>query len=254
MLQVLPDDEYMHFLKLFIAVRLCSSKVYKPYQSIASKLFHFYVKEYELLYGRNSIGSNVHNLIHVVDDMQSCDAGNLMDISTYKFENALRLIGLQMKHSNRPLEQVVCRSIEKDKVQSNFKCDALQTTQFTPNFCREFLHETRLLHKKIEIRPGFVLFHGKNNCNDAWFMTTSKDIVKFEYADKNLRLLYGFKVKEKEEFFESPIKSTEIHIYQCPDELESNLKSFSIHCVQAKMMRISYKTKLIFIPLAHTFD
>lgn len=253
-LQVLPDNEYNHFLKLFIAVRLCSSNTYKQYHFLASKLFNLYVKEYEYIYGRNAIGSNVHNLIHVVEDMQFCNVGNLIDISTYKFENTLRLIGLRMKHSNRPLEQVVCRLIEKDKVQSDFKFNVMQSTHFTPNFFREFKHENRLLYKKIEIKPGVILSNGKSNCNDAWFMTTTDDIVKFEYADKCSELLYGFKIKEKNAFFEHPVKSTKIGIYQCSEQLESTLKSFSIDNIQAKMMRISYKTEIIFIPLAHSLD
>lgn len=236
-------------------MRLCSSKIYKHYRPIASKLFNIYVKEYVTIYGQNSISSNVHNLIHVVEDLQSCGADTLMEISTYKYENALRMIGLQMKHTNRPLEQVICRSIERDKIQSDSKFDTIQSIQFRPNFLREFKLGTDLFYKKIAIKPGVVLSNGRKSCNDAWFMTTLKEIVKFEYANKGSELLYGYKIKEKRAFFSSPLNSMKIDIYQCPNKLEDNLEAFSINCIQAKMMRISYnKDDLVFIPLVHSLD
>lgn len=248
-MQILPDEEYNHFLKLFVAVRLCSSNVYKPYRSIAAKLFKLYVEEYAKIYGEQSIGSNVHNLIHICEDMESSNVGNLMDISTYKYENSLRLLGLQFKHSNRPLEQVVCRSIEK----SQMKFDPIiQSVSFVPNFFRPFKQQNRLLYKKVEVKPGLILSNGKNNCNDSWFLTKSKDIIKFEWTDMNS--IYGFKIKHKESFFENPIDSMRIDIYKCLDELETVIEAFDFDHIQAKMMRLSYENQLVFIPLLHSLD
>lgn len=48
---------------------------------------------------------------------------------------------------------------------------------------------------------------------DAWFMTKSKDIVRFKYAVKfnNIYEIYGLKIK-KEQFFNNPITSKIRHI------------------------------------------
>lgn len=118
-MKVLPEVEYNHFLLLSIAARICSCNNYKNNVRTASKLFRIYVEQYVKIYGRHSISSNIHNLIHITEDLQYRDTGNLMEISTYKFENTLRLLGLKLKHSNRPLEQIACRLIEQRKLQQS---------------------------------------------------------------------------------------------------------------------------------------
>lgn len=103
---LLDEKEYAHFVTLFCAVQICSCEVYIQYQTLAETCFKSYIKNYGTLYGDHSIGSNVHNLEHVVEDMQRNKVGNLIEISTYKYENSLRMLGLQLKHGRLPLEQI----------------------------------------------------------------------------------------------------------------------------------------------------
>lgn len=144
LLKVLPEVEYNHFLILSVAVRICSCNKYKAYIPIASKLFKIYIETYINIYGRHSISSNVHNLIHISEDMQRCDVGNLMEISTYKFENCLRLLSLKLKHTNLPLEQVARRIIEKENLDNLLeKTCILDSEQFKPKTFYESRHENR---------------------------------------------------------------------------------------------------------------
>lgn len=85
----LPPEEYFHFMLLSCAVRVCYTNAYKPYVGIVKKWFDKFILDYGKIYGHHSIGSNVHNLNHVVEDVQ--EFGCLMDASTYPFENRLKI-------------------------------------------------------------------------------------------------------------------------------------------------------------------
>lgn len=103
---VLNDAEYQHFLLLCSAATICNCNAYKTLIPIATNMFNAYIKEYIRLYGTHTITSNVHNLAHVTEDMIKHNIGNLSEISIYKYENCLRLIGLKLKNCNKPLEQI----------------------------------------------------------------------------------------------------------------------------------------------------
>lgn len=87
-------NEYVHFLKLKCATILCSIEFFRIHvqgnHGLAQCLFEDYVESYIDIYGEESVSSNIHNLIHVVDDVRRF--GNLNTISAYPFENSLRLI------------------------------------------------------------------------------------------------------------------------------------------------------------------
>lgn len=247
----MPEHEYNHFILLFVAVRICSCSVYKKYHPLASKLFALYIDQYKTIYGKHHIGSNVHNLIHIVEDLKNCNIDNLSKISTYKYENTLRLLGLKLKHTNRPLEQVVCRIMEENKVKSNHQNNT-SVKAFKPKVSHEYEFENRKVFRTIEIAPNVSLSNRKSN--NSWFLTKKKEIVKFDFADGNDFKLFGKKVKENQSFFIDPISSIKLDIYESAAELDGNLKSFDIDCIEAKMIRLSYKDKFVFIPLLHSLE
>lgn len=57
---------------------------------VAEKCFQQFVEEYIDIFGMDSVSSNVHGIIHLVDDVRRF--GILPDNSTYPFENALQKI------------------------------------------------------------------------------------------------------------------------------------------------------------------
>lgn len=133
---LLPEDEYQHFLILCCAVRICSSHTYKESIPLARKLFEKYMQIYIEIYGVDTITSNVHSLIHITEDLNDLQICDLAQISTYKYENRLRLLGLNVKHCNLPLEQVARRITEKAILENEKifleKSDLLRTEEFFP--------------------------------------------------------------------------------------------------------------------------
>lgn len=197
------------------------------------------------------MGSNVHNLIHIVQDLNNCNTANLINISTYKFENALRILGLKLRHSNRPLEQKVFRLIEQNKHKSNSH-NIIEPTRFMPSVFYAFNCENLEVYKKIEIAPN--IFLSNKNTNNSWFLTKTKEIVQFHYAEQMGFKLYGRIVKEKSSFFLNPINSNKLDIYESDIQLENDLKCFDIKSIAAKLICLSYRDKFVFIPLLHTLE
>lgn len=250
---------------LCVAARICSCSIYKNYIPIASKLFKLYVQNYRTIYGDHTIGSNVHNLVHVTEDMERCGVDNLMQISTYQYENSLRLLTLKIKHANRPLEQVIRRNMEKEKIDKTCQSNLFDCKPFVPKLSWEVKHGNLTVFKKIELFPGLYLssrhydLEKRNNTfngNDSWFLTKSGEIVKMLFVRKIGFdfIIHGLKIKSKDSFFKSPIDSIKLDIYASSGEVECNLHTYNINSIKAKMMSIEITKQTVFIPLLHSLE
>lgn len=106
----LQPEIYEHFLYLICDSRICSSSKYQNVYSLAKTLFSEYVEDFSIIYGNDCVVSNVHNLIHVYDDVKRC--GKLSSIGAYEFENCLGHLKMRIRSCNLPLEQAARRIIE----------------------------------------------------------------------------------------------------------------------------------------------
>ncbi|CAH1115895.1 unnamed protein product [Psylliodes chrysocephalus] len=104
---------FEHFLCLSIAVRILSDKEHcKKLFYYAKELLHFFVKKFECYYGRHFMSYNVHNLLHICDDVENF--GTLDMFSAFKYENYLYKLKLKLKDTSRPLCQIVNRITEEN--------------------------------------------------------------------------------------------------------------------------------------------
>lgn len=83
----LTNEAYEHFLLLFCAVTICSSKQYFHLLPLARILLNQYIEIFKEIYGEAYLHSNVHNLTHLVDEVERF--GVLESFSAYPFENML---------------------------------------------------------------------------------------------------------------------------------------------------------------------
>lgn len=258
--KVLDEDMYNHFVCLVCAVRICSCKSYKIYQKLAQKMFTLYIKNYVTLYGEHTIGSNIHNLSHVVEDMQESNIGNLMSISTYQFENCLRLLGLQIKHGNLPLEQVARRIIESQKIDTACSLQRVAKKCSEPRVLYEQIQTPFSKSCKIQvfnaifIKSDVMLSNRKES--DSWFMSISNEIVKLKYViqKNNSYKIVGQNIKQKRSFFEKPIDSSKLDIYITNGEVTDELHVYGLNSVKSKMMCLSSDDEFVFLPLLHSME
>lgn len=264
---VLEDDEYDHYLLLSCACTIVSCNVYKKYIALAKNMFKTYVKEYINLYGRHTITSNVHNLIHIADDLIENNIDTIDQISTYKYENSLRLLGMKLQTCNRPLEQISRRLIEifhlKTDLLANEDASVHERidiyrdrncVKFSP-WCSYELKTKKGCYSQITIKPDVVLSSRK--LGDQWFLTRSGDIVKMIFATKveNSYKVCGLTVMSKSEFFSKPIKSTYLNIFKSnSNSLSTELCIHELNSIAAKMLCLQLESDFVFIPILHTLE
>lgn len=251
--QVLRTEEYEHFLHLFCAVTLCSHNEYLQNIEIAEELFNEYIENYINLYGIDAIGSNVHNLSHIVNDVRRF--GNLSNIETYMYENTLFSLKLRLRNCNRPLEQISRRIEElnldfRNPIDINYEQNNIT---FTPDVKYPFKNDNtnHLFYSYISL--GTDSFLCSRKWGDKWFLTKDDNIVEFLFSVKQNEkyFLNGLPLKNKTNFFVTPFSSHIINIYLADsDKLEA--RYYSIEDVKAKMVCLSYKNQFVLLPLLHT--
>lgn len=170
----LPFEVYQHFLTLFCATTICYNDAYKSYWHIAQQLFEDYVEKFAEIYGQDSVGSNIHNLCHVVNDVSRF--GCLPSLSAYPFEGMLFKIKNLLRKDDLPLSQVANRLQELSKMTRNdgdlqaypvVKSEKELTTG-EKVFTTVMLNENCFLSSKED--------------KNKWFLSNDNNIIEMEYA------------------------------------------------------------------------
>lgn len=255
----LSPEIYTHFLRLCLAVRLCSCKTYvakKNLQRLARTLFAEYCADFVKYYGSSAIVSNVHNICHVSDDVERF--GPLSEISTYPFENYLKEIKLNTQASNNPLEQITRRIAELSLDMKNQSIDfysvEIEQKIWVPELKYEFKSNNDSVFKYVRVTPN--VFFSIRKKGDSWFMTRKNEIVQMKFAIKKLNsfFIYGCELISKKDFFTRPYTSGLSDIYLFTDLSLGDNKFYEISEIKAKMMCLSHNDQIVLIPLLHSID
>lgn len=108
----IKPSQYMHFLALSCAIRiLCNTSLCESFNNYAKDLLMYFVRNYTKLYGEEYVSHNVHNLIHLSEDV--INFGSLDNFSSFKYENYMFEIKKSLKTCIMPLEQFINRVNEK---------------------------------------------------------------------------------------------------------------------------------------------
>ncbi|XP_061716895.1 uncharacterized protein LOC133524769 [Cydia pomonella] len=85
--EVQRAEPYNHFMHLFCAITICSNDSYFHLLRIAEEMLKHFVEQFKTIYGKDYITSNIHNLLHLVDEVKKF--GILQNFNAYCFENKL---------------------------------------------------------------------------------------------------------------------------------------------------------------------
>lgn len=245
----LEPEAYKHFLTLCCAVRLCSSDSYEDVLPLVQNLFDEFVENFITMYGEDNVVSNVHNLRHIHRDVERF--GNINSISTYKFENSLRLMKLNLQFSDSPLEQLARRLIEMS-IEPKLSVNTTDSDIFVPEM--KYLHESNEfspVFKYLRFSPNYFLSIKK--FGDKWFLTHDRDIVEMKFAYRFGKDYYirGNSIKKSFDFFSQPFSSHFANIFI--SEYETNEpEDYNVECINCKLVCLNYHNKYVFIPLLHT--
>lgn len=248
----LRESEYIHFRKLFCAVTLCTTDKYMnknkdKTSNLISILFNEYVEEFINLYGIEYVNSNVHNLIHVKDDILRF--GNLTKISAYRFENCLAGLKLRIRTCNRPLEQISRRLSELD-----FDYHPINVEQTFEPILRYpiSIDENECAYNQIILGNDLVL--NSRSFGDKWVLFDSGKVAEFHFCLKRNGkcFLYASCIENLNNFFTQPFSSKKIYIFSGIYNLSAPAY-YEFENIMAKMVCIrNSEEEFIFIPLLHT--
>ncbi|KAL6420793.1 hypothetical protein ACFW04_013768 [Cataglyphis niger] len=67
---VISHDRYINFLSVHIAIFILCNLNYKKYTDYGRSLIQYFVKTFIILYSKDQVSYNVHNLLHICDDVE----------------------------------------------------------------------------------------------------------------------------------------------------------------------------------------
>lgn len=257
---ILPEHIYKHFLRLCLAVRLISCRTYVQNDNLkrlARVMLLEYFKEFINYYGSESIVSNIHNVIHIMDDVDHL--GSLTENSTYPFENYLREMKLRTQASSMPIQQITRRIIElsfdSDNKSLHSKYIHPELKKWTPELKYEIVESKKMSQKFKFIRISPNVFISTRKIGDSWFITLDKKIVQMKYAfvKGNSFFVCGNELKYKTNYFTEPYSSHFTDVYLCNQEKNEN-SVHRIESIKSKMMCIPTENQYVLIPILHSID
>lgn len=115
---ILKKDIYYHFITLHVAITILTrpNLCHQNFINYAEALLENFVKFFEILYGRQYISHNIHNLLHSCLDVRRFDP--LDNFSSFRFENYMTSIKKQLRKNEKPLQQLMNRYKEREYMNS----------------------------------------------------------------------------------------------------------------------------------------
>lgn len=257
---ILSPDVYEHFLSFFCAVTICSSESHANLLNLANELLMHFLDYFKDFYGEDYVSSNVHNLCHLVDDVERF--GILPKFSAYPFENKLFQIKNLIRSGRNPLSQIAKRLSEINQISKNVDLRKdrenlppvlkKELVDFEANDSLPFLDNDTRAYGQIELQD----FSLSRDFTNQWFLTKSNEVVAMNIAFKNGNdeiKIKGSCLKQLDEFFITPIRSSVLYIYRSLRS-ENNVKYYNLTDIKCKMVAIPIDdtNDTVFIPLLHT--
>lgn len=252
---ILKKNMYLHFVTLHVIIRILSCKDLFQYLAYAQDLVLFFIKTFKTLYGVQNISHNVHSLVHLVHDVKIF--GPLDNFSAFKFENYMQVIKKLIRKSDKPLQQVIRRCIEKEvnlhtssNVLSN--CILMHPQLMSLHCDGPLILNCNNPQYKVVKYNGITFRAGTlaDNCCGL----SSGNIVCIENlahcTKRNIPVIIGYEFLETEDLFKVPCFSSMLGIYLVHSL--SELKSWPLEHLIRKYVKLPCgNDKYAVFPLLH---
>ena len=253
LLNNIDDDRYLNFLALHTAFVILSHKKYFIHLDYEAKLLEYFVETFELLHESKHVSHNVHNLLHLVDDVKN--HGPLDDFSCFPFENFLQSIKKCIRKSEKPLQQLVKRQLE----QSHFSIEAVaHSSPVYPIFQKEHsrgpliqgIINNAKQFKRISFSNFSLQIRHPNNCcrlNDGSIIIIENIIVS-----ENGHKVIDRKFLQLIDFYDNPCNSSELGIFQTPSNNLGPRQIFNVAEIVYKCVKLETADTVKIFPLLHS--
>lgn len=243
------DAVYNNFMLLSVGMFLLLNKDFctPEFVDYAEKLLRLFVQHFSDLYGSSMVVYNVHNVIHLADDVRKY--GPLDSVSAFCFENFLRKITRLVRKPSKPLEQVVRRLLEQRQYSREAGLEHSVAGPYeehqsgcVPTYvwsCRQY--------KCLRVNNLLLSIKSGDNC-----IVLGDDICLLRnILVQNSETLFVYEQFDtKRDFFEYPLKSSSINIYFVSN-LNRELRVCSITCFRMKNVLLPFGDGYVVVPLLH---
>lgn len=255
---ILKEHIYVHFLSLHIALSiLVSPSLVEEECNIkyAEDLLKYFVKNFQTLYGVQFMSHNVHNLLHLCDEVRKF--GSLGNFSAFPFENFMIQIKKVLRKFEKPLQQLARRYGEQK----------ITSAQSTNSSFLDILslkkkhHDSPLLLNAGKIDQSQYKILKTNsfnlNCDDKrnnCFLLEDNSVIialNIVQLENNDIYIIGRKCKILKGLYDQPRSSKLLDIYIIHDVINSALSWWPVSSINKKMWRVQLAEIDYVIPVRH---
>lgn len=208
---ILSADHLLHFNALNCAMRiLCHPTDCFRNNRYSRDLLIQFVETFKKLYGDENIIYNVHNLLHINEDILMY--GSLDNFSAFPFENHMQSIKKMLRKADKPLQQLYRRIVENSSVSyenDHIRCSTsvlkMKCSKVLPMNCTN-------AYRAIQFDYFTLTDKKPNNC----CYLKDKTIVVIEhicYNEEEIPVIIGRKWLTKNSLPFYPCNSQHINIY-----------------------------------------
>lgn len=245
--QNIPEEISGNFLSLHVSMTLLSKALNLEY---AQKLLKHFVKTFTILYGKENVSHNVHNLLHLTEDVQTF--GSIEKFSPFPYENHMMFIKKLVRKGDKPLQQIVNRISELTN-----RCLNETEVNIYPKLKSEHSRGPVIENSSLDIKQ-YEKIHFKTfllSLDEADNCCVLKDnsiviIKNIIVHDQQIKII-GKTFLSLENFYTSPCESSKLNIFLTRN-LSTELCSFDVNQISFKCIKLNFKNKFVVFPLIHT--
>lgn len=245
----LPSNVCRNFMLLSVAMRiLLSPNLCSEFCEYAGDLLKVFVENFKTIYGPEFVVYNVHCLIHIAQDAQRF--GPLGNISCFPYENFLGKIRNMVRRPQYPIQQVVRRVYEKQRVKLDAQAEKSAGQQ-------RKLHFFGPLPKGFETYGQYKQYYWGNmlisdasgdNCFDVnGQIALVRNIL--HSSDRDTHVVCEL-FEKKETFYDYPLDSSALGI-SVVYRLSGHLQVIPVTEFTKKVILLPYNGAFVALPLLH---
>lgn len=214
---VLERKKYIHFLTLHVAITILTRQnlCQKELINFAEALLDHFVKSFEILYGKQYISHNVHNLLHICSDVRTY--GPLDKFSAFRFENYMSFIKRRLRKNEKPLQQLIRRYREIE----NHNVLRSEHDSNNETYLYKYLHSNGPVSDNFDVHLQYqMMSNGKFNIcckgskNNCCLLKNGTCILILNIAQNKNKDMFiiGKKLKYIKDVYTLPCKSSDFNI------------------------------------------
>lgn len=248
LLNNIPSIMYRNFLLLSVSMRiLLSPALCSPDNcDYAEEILKLFVTDFAAIYGAEFVSYNMHSLIHLAQDARNF--GPLDSVSAFPFETFLGKLKKLVRRPQNPVQQLVRRIHEKQKVASQ-----KTTSVFSPlkqlHFSGPLINSIATWEQYRRYNDGQTLISSSRG--DDCFSVGGRILIVRNILSHSgtVKVLCNF-FETAKSFFTYPMDSSCLGILFVFN-LSEDLQLLPVEELKTKMVLLPLKTGYVALPLLH---